>query len=314
MMARQKIARMVSWQAFEAAARLSSFVRAAHELGITASAVSQHVKALEEAYGVRLFDRSPHSVALTPEGLTVFPGVRDGFATLGRAVSRLGEREYEHVVRISAPPSFASRWLLPRLHRFIRANPTLTPSIDASSALVDFANEDVDIAIRYGLGRYAGLESRLLLQDHVFPVCSPALLKDPEARLPLAALRGMDLVHDSLAGSGDLPTWAAWLEQHGVKHPAVTGGIVLSSALAIEAAVEGHGVALGRGVIVADDLAQGRLVRPFAEATRLQAAYHLVHRPAEALPRKLGAFIRWIEEEARLSSEAQLFVAADAGV
>lgn len=305
---RQKLRHLQAWQVFEAAARLLSFVRAAQELGVTPAAVSQHIKTLEDHTGVRLFHRSTHSVSLTDEGMAVLPGVSDGFATLARSIARLEAREFENVVRVSVPPSFASRWLLQRLHRFIRKHPGYTPSVDATASLVDFDMQPVDVAVRFGKGVYPGLSSKLLFEEHVFPVCSPSLLERPDGRLPLQALAGMPLIHDTLGGTDALPTWVQWLEQHHMTHPhAEGGGMHLSSALAVEAAVEGNGVVLGRGVIVADDLALGRLVRPFAETAKLDAAYYLVHRPVEEMPRKLQAFREWILDEARQSVEAMLF-------
>ncbi|MBI5279695.1 MAG: LysR family transcriptional regulator [Burkholderiales bacterium] len=305
-MRRQKLTHLHAWQAFEAAARHSSFVRAAEELGVTAAAVSQHVKTVEEAMGVQLFARSTHGVTLTAQGSQVFPGVRDGFARLADAIERLEAREFDNVVRISAPPSFASRWLLPRIHRFVRQQPTLVPSIDASALLTDFVSDNIDVAVRYGGGQYPGLRSTLLVEEHVFPVCSPRLLKNPDEPLPLQAIAKMPLVHDTLAGTQGLPTWADFLRRHGVQHPqADGGGLEFSPALAIEAAVEGHGVALGRRVIVADDLAIGRLARPFREWDAVGSGYYLVMPGNVPVPERVRAFVDWVEAEARMFLEAQ---------
>jgi LysR family glycine cleavage system transcriptional activator len=304
-MRRRKLTHLHAWQAFEAAARHSSFVRAAEELGVTPAAISQHVRTVEDAMGVQLFARSTHGVSLTAQGSRVFPGIREGFARLADAIERLEAREFENVVRVSAPPSFASRWLLPRIHRFVRQQPTLTPSIDASALLADFAADNIDVAVRYGGGEYPGLRSRLLVEEHVFPVCSPALLRHADEVLPLHAIAAMPLIHDTLAGTQGLPSWADWLRRHGVRHPhADSGGLELSSALAIEAAVEGHGVALGRRVIVADDLAIGRLARPFREWDPVGSGYYLVT-PSAPVPERVRAFIDWIESEARMFLEAQ---------
>jgi LysR family glycine cleavage system transcriptional activator len=305
-MRRPKLTHLHAWQAFEAAARHSSFVRAAEELGVSAAAVSQHVRTLEDVMGVQLFARSRQGVTLTHEGRRLYPGIHDGFTRLAEAVERMESREFENVVRISAPPSFASRWLLPRIHRFVRHHPAFTPSIDATAALVDFASENIDVAVRYGGGSYPGLRSELLVEEHVFPVCSPALLKGGSPPLPLHAIARMPLIHDTLAGTQGLPTWSEWLHRRDVTHPQEDGaGLELSPALAIEAAVEGHGVALGRRVIVADDLATGRLVRPFREWDALGSGYYVVHPHTGAAPDKVRAFIGWLESEARMFLEAQ---------
>ncbi|MBX3604821.1 MAG: LysR family transcriptional regulator [Piscinibacter sp.] len=305
----QRVQHLHGWQVFEAAARCRSFARAAEELGITPAAVSQHIKALERHLGTLLFHRTTHAVELTAEALGVYPGIRDGFQSLSTSIARLERREYEHIVRVTAPPAFAARWLLQRIHRFSRRWPRFTPSIDATAALVDFARENVDVGIRYGSGRYDGLESQLLFEEHVFPVCSPALLEAHEQTAPLHVLASLPLIHDATALGTEAPGWSQWLAERGASHPQADRGLTLSSALAIQAAVDGHGVLLGRSVIVADDLAAGRLVRPFAESRKLEAAYYLVVRRHAAQAEKIAAFRTWIHDEVQQSKEAELIPA-----
>lgn len=307
---RQRLTHLQAWVAFEAAARTGTFAGAAEELSVTPAAISQHIRSLEDYLGVRLFVRAAQGVTLTPEGQAAFPGVRDGLQKVADAVGALRHRELDKIVRVSAPPSFAARWLLPRLHRFNREHPSLNVNLDSTPRLVDFFSENVDVAIRYGKGVYPGLVSELLLEEEVIPVCSPSLLSHEPMQAPLAVLRKLDLIHDTTAHlESELPTWSSWMAQHGIVDVDCSRGLFLNSMLAVQAAVDGRGVLLGRSVIVADDLAAGRLVRPFATTTKVPQAYYVVMRPdCQAAP-KVDAFRKWIRREAALCNEAELMEA-----
>jgi LysR family glycine cleavage system transcriptional activator len=305
---RQRLTHLQAWVAFEAAARTGTFAGAADELSVTPAAVSQHIRTLEDYLGVRLFVRAAQGVTLTPEGKLAFPGIRNGFQSVADAVHSLQHRELDKIIRVSAPPSFASRWLLPRLHRFSRAHDSICVNLDSTPRLVDFFSENVDVGIRYGKGNYPGLSAELLFDEHVFPVCSPFLLSHEPFRAPLGVLGKLPLIHDTTAHQeADLPNWRSWMAQNGMADVDCSRGLYLNSMLAVQAAVDGRGVLLGRSVIVADDLAAGRLVRPFDTAIKVTPAYYIVQRAEGAPTPKVTAFSQWLKHEAALCKEAEIF-------
>lgn len=292
------------FRAFEAAARHLSFARAAEELRVTPAAVSHQVRALEDYLGLRLFRRTGRRVLLTEAGQILLPDLRAGFDRLEAALT--GARRLRQagggVLTVTMSPAFAAKWLVPRLERFRVRHPEIDVRIHADVRLVDFAAEEVDLAIRYGPGAYPGLHAtRLFPSEEVFPVCSPALASG--LRVP-ADLAGHHLLHDETETAAvSLPSWRMWLQAAGVD-PAQAGidpdrGLRFSaSAMATQAAIEGQGVLLGRGVIVAGDLAAGRLARPFVVSCPVPFGYHIVHpRHADARP-AVAAFKAWLIEEA----------------
>ena len=287
-------------RAFEATARLGTYVRAAHELAVTPAAIGQQVRSLEEYFGSALFQRQGNKLVLTEAARAVVPDIREAFERLAHAASRLRAAHQSPLLAISVAPSFAAKWLMPRIGSFRSAHPEIDVRLDATRDLADLARENFAIGIRYGSGRYAGLESNLLLNEVVFPICSPAFatsagpLRAPEdlARVPL--------IHDTAAESRNSgPTWRSWLDAIGC-HVDVRGGLrVNSGAMALQAAIEGHGVALARSVIAADDMREERLVRPLAGACTTEDAYHLVYPTDVPLSRPATAFCHWLKREAR---------------
>lgn len=295
---------LVLLRGFEATARHLSFTRAAAELGVTPAAVSHHVRELERLLQVTLLKRSSRSVRLTPEGEVLQAGVAEGLEAIKRAVHRIsGEAKRRLVVSVS--PTFAAKWLMPRLTRFLKAHPEADVRLEVATRLVDFSREDADMGLRYGHGRYEGLTVERLFQETIFPVCSPALLEGPH---PLR--RPEDLAHHTLlhvdwqAQGAVWPDWDMWLRAAGVTGLDTSRGLRLSvTALALQAAMDGQGVALGESTLVADDLAAGRLVRPFRTSLRGPAGftYHLVY-PPSTLDRPLAqAFRDWVLAEASLA-------------
>ena len=280
-------------RAFEATARRGSIKAAAAELFVTPGAVSQQVKALEEALGVVLFHRRGGGLQLTAAGATLFPVLREAFEAIAGALQRLQGRERAGPLTVSVAPSFASKWLVPRLGRFRDQHPQIDVRISATLQLADFARDDVDVAIRLGSGRYPGLRSDLLFSDPVFPVCSPALARGtPPLRRP------EDLVRHTLLHDDSYDDWQAWLQLQGVKGVAVRRGPVFSdSAITLQAAIGGQGVALARGELVAQDLHDGRLVRLFGLSMPYRFAYYLVSPPGAAEWPKVAAFREWMIEE-----------------
>ena len=289
-------------RAFEAAGRHLSFTKAAAELHVTPAAVSHQVKALEDTLGVKLFRRLTRGLLLTDAGQALLPGLGKGFDGLAAAVEGLSGLEDGGVLTVSVLQSLAAKWLVPRLDRFHAAHPDIDLRVSSTIRLVDFARDDVDLAIRYGRGRWPGLRAELMLTEELFPVCSPALLEGPHPLKQPDDLRHHTLLHDEswkVVFIGDFPEWSAWLETAGVGDIDATHGPGMSpSAMVIQAAIDGQGVALGRSVLVAADLADGRLVKPFEPTIPLDYAYYLVCLESAAERPKVAAFRQWIMAEA----------------
>ena len=279
---------------FEAAARHLSFSRAADELHVTHGAVSRAVRNLEDHLGVQLMIRASRSVRLTPVGASFAAEIRDVLEHLAAATSA-ATGQTSGIVSVSTIDSFAARWLMPRLFRFRRVHGDIDVRVATSERLADFVSDGIDIAIRCGGGQYPGLSAELLMKEDHFPVCSPKLLK---GRYPLrtpADLARHTLLHDVFTVD-----WAIWLHSAGIDNvDPHRGPTFLSSDHAIQAAVRGEGVVLGRSALVADDLAAGRLVRPFELSLPAGFAYYVVY-PQRALQRpSVKAFRDWLMAEAR---------------
>ena len=290
-----------SLRAFEAAARHLSFTKAAEELHVTPAAISHQVKALEEQLGVVLFRRLTRALRLTEAGQAALPVLRDGFDKLADAVDLLHRHEESGALTVSLDPSFAAKWLVPRLDRFRAAHPDLDLRLAATEKLADFQRDNVDLAIRFGGGSYPGLESKRLFSREMFPVCSPQLLNGPTPLENPDDLRHHTLLHlDWDLEDATAPTWRMWLLAAGIHDIDFTRGPVFSiTSLAIQAAIEGQGVALANSVLVADDLAAGRLVMPFdlTVCDPLDFAYHVVVPKRTADLPKVAAFRDWILSE-----------------
>jgi len=287
-------------RAFEAAARHLSIAKAADELSVTPAAVSHQVRALEARLGAPLFRRRHRSLLLTDAGQRLLPGLRDGFDALAGAVAKVHEAEADTTLTVTTVIAFAARWLVPRLERFRLAHPEFEVRIDASDRTVDLEGGEADVAIRYGRGHYPGLQVARLFADEAFPVCSPALCACETPLATPAELRHHTLLHVDWQRDKDVaPNWRMWLLAAGVEDVDSTRGPRFSDeSMAAQAAVGGFGVALVSHVLVADDLAAGRLVRPFALSLPGQFAYYLVcPNPRCALP-KVQAFRSWIMAEA----------------
>lgn len=246
---------------FEAAHRLGSFLRAAEELGVTPGAVSRQIKSLETELGTRLFDRFNRAVRPTEAGDTLALGVHRGLATLAAAVDEVRHARDAPLV-ISVMHSLAARWLAPRLHNFEARHPEVQVLLSASDIAVDLARDQVDIAIRHGRGPYPGLHVTPLFRTLLFPVCSPKLRETARLETP-SDLAGLSLLRDVKTRFGE-PSWREWLDAAGaVEVDASTGPQFSNTYLALEAAVAGRGVAISAGAMAMDDLAAGRLVKPF---------------------------------------------------
>ena len=283
---------------FEAAARHLHFTRAARELGVTQTAVSHQIKLLEAHLGTPLFVRGPRGLSLTADGARWAHELAEVFALLHEVNHRLRARtERERpLVSVSVLPSFAARWLVPRLGQFFAAHPGIDVRISPDEQLVDFGRESFDLGIRFGFGRYPGLVVEKLADDGLVVVCAPALLRRRKLRT-LPDLRKHVLLHD------DEPEgWAHWLASRGVRGvDSAHGSVLTDSSMLLTAAVAGHGVALARYSLALDELSAGRLVQPFPKLgpTPLRRAYYCAA-PRERLARpEVAAFRDWLRAQAR---------------
>ncbi len=280
---------------FEAAARHLSFTKAATELFVTQAAVSHQIKALEDHLGLPLFRRLNRGLMLTDEGQELLPFVRGAFDQLAEGIGRLRQGQSAGVLTISVLPSIASTWLIPRLRHFQAGHPEIEVHMTATDRLVDFAREPVDAAIRYGLGQWPGLRALRLLSAEMLPVCSPQLLEGPDAlRTP------EDLAHHRLLHVLNAPDeWRMWLMAAGVQGVDPDRGLRFDhTALAVQAALNGMGVAMGPAALVGEDLAAGRLVEPFDVELPSDSAYYFVAPESTADQPKIKAFGDWLQEEA----------------
>ena len=272
---------------FEAAARHLSFTRAADELRVTHGAVSRAVRNLEDHLGVPLMVRASRSVQLTPVGASFAAEIRDTLERLAAATAAATGQT--SIVSVSTIDSFAARWLMPRLSRFRRVH-DIDVRVATSERLADFISDGIDIAIRCGGGRYPGLSAELLMKEDHFPVCSPKLLKGRHRLRTPADLARHTLLHDVFTVD-----WAIWLRSAGIDTvDPQRGPTFLSSDHAIQAAVRGEGVVLGRSALVADDLAAGRLVRPFALSLPASFAWYVVYPPRAMRRPGVKAFRDWL--------------------
>lgn len=281
-------------RAFEAAGRHLSFTKAADELHVTQAAISHQIKGLEEWLGMPLFRRLNRALILTEAGQSYMPPVRDALDTLAQATERLVQQDSSGALTISTMPSFAAKWLVMRLGRFQARHPELDVRLHTSAQLVDFAQQDVDVAIRFGSGDWPELRVEPLLTEEIFPVCSPRLLKGGK---PLE--RPEDLCYHTLLHDDYLIGWKSWVAAAGAAGVDVNRGPRFTdSALTLQMAADGHGVALARGALAAEDIASGRLVRLFDVPMKGSYAYYLVAPPHYFSRPKVKVFRDWLLEEA----------------
>lgn len=301
-------------RAFEVAARHMSFTLAAAELNVTQTAVSHQIRRLEEQLGIPLFIRRNRTLLLTREARDYLPSIRSAFEELNRATERVRRLDREGVLTVSTTASLATKWLVSRVAAFQDANPGIEVRITTSAHLIDFRRDEVDMAVRYGLGSWAGLHASWLMAEHLFPVCSPNLLTDGK-RLR----RPEDLAHHTLLHTMvSREDWQLWLTASGLPLSLATRrGLMFDQGfMAVQAAVEGLGVALGRTHLVEADIAAGRLVAPFDMALPQDAGYYVVAPKASADLPKIALFRDWLIASARADApvgRAGLSVCSETG-
>lgn len=305
-------------RAFEAAARHLSFKMAAEELHVSPTAVSHQIRTLEEYLQVRLFRRLNRALELTDAAQAVLPRLRDGFQCLAEAVEALRKKESIRILSISAAPAFVTKWLVPRLQRFVARHPDIEVRISATMHSVDghhaaaqaaaepmgIHDEAPGVEIRFGAGHYPGFRVDKLLSVCVTPACSPRLLQGEHALRSPDDLRHHTLLHDDALRLADgQADWAVWLHRAGVTTVDPARGPHLShAALALDAAADGLGVALTIEPLAAADLATGRLIAPFELRIPLSSAYYVVCQEALVNQPHIVAFRQWLLAEARATA------------
>jgi LysR family transcriptional regulator, glycine cleavage system transcriptional activator len=312
---RRRLPPLNALRAFEAAARHLNFSRAADELSVTPGAVSQQIQNLEDYVGAALFKRTPRGLLLTDAAQTALPALREAFDRLAEAASLLTAAVDGRRLTLTAAPSFAAKWLVPRLGRFESAHPLVDVWLNAGMDLVDFGAGDIDLAIRYGAGPYPGLEAIRLMSETVIPVMSPELMATSPVGAP-ADLTGHVLLHDGSPDADEsCPDWLMWLAARGVKGVDGNRGPRFNqSSLVIEAAVGGRGVALAKRTLAQDDLDAGRLIVPMPIATNVDFAYWLLHPKAKGRLPQVKAFTTWILAEAAAHDAALAVLDNGAGI
>ena len=288
-----------SLRAFEVASRLMSFRDAAKELNVTPSALSYQIRQLEDHLHVPLFRRLNRAVELTEAGRRLQPGLRDAFERMRAAVEAVSPRT--DVLVVSTGPAFAAKWLAPRVWRFMEREPEIELRLSASIRLVNFAADEVDVAIRFGAGRYEGVSVEALFREAMLPLCAPSLgVATPED------LRTARLLHDdSTSFAPSAGTWPQWLERMGLDGVDGGRGTRFNHAdHVLDAAVDGAGVALGRLSLAMRDIAAGRLHAPFDGYMPAEVGFHLVAPKENLLRPNVQAFRTWLLEETAAESRA----------
>ncbi|MFK7862217.1 MAG: transcriptional regulator GcvA [Granulosicoccus sp.] len=302
--------------AFEVAARHQSFSKAADELNVTPAAVSQQIRTLEDLMGVQLFHRLNRGLALTDAGKSGLAKLQDGFRSVNEAVQQIRSDPTDASLDVWMAPSFASKWLMPRLSRFTQRYPEIDLRISASAELVDtdasapslseeiLRQHEVDVAIRFGSGLYPGCDVERLVSVNALPLCAPALLADGSRplRTPQDLSHHM-LLHDETPYEGR-PDWRSWLAAVGAVNVDGTRGMRFNRvSLALAAAVEGQGVVLSLEQLAMNDLDNGRLVIPFNHRVELQQAYHVITLKDATKDERVAVFKGWLFEEVRRDSQ-----------
>jgi len=285
-------------RAFEAAARHLSFTKAADELNVTQAAVSHQVKALEDQIGIQLFLRRNRQLILTDAGQTLLPDLIGAFDAMDTALARVKRRDQAGILTVATMDSLAAAWLMPRLGLFRDENPDIDIRLATSDIAVDYDRDGIDIGIRYGRGNWPGLIAEELMHEEIFPVCAPALIKrGPGLRTP-ADLRHYPLIHDDMTED-----WNMWLNAAGLRDIDPTRGTGYThSNLVIQAAINAEGVALGRGLLVADAIGAGKLVAPFDLALTAEYRYYVACTETNYDRPKVRVFRDWLMREARMTA------------
>jgi LysR family transcriptional regulator, glycine cleavage system transcriptional activator len=296
----RSLSRLKAIQAFEAAARNASYVGAAAELNVTPAAIGQQVRALEAWLGTSLFhrlDSGSSRLQLTEEAKLALSDFHQGFNLLESGLQKLRERRSRDIVTVTASQAFVAKWLLPRLENFTNLNPKIDIRLDVSDRLLDLAHGDADIGIRCGSGQWPNLIAKKLMDEEIFPVCSPSLLHNKNTLRRPNDLAKQTLIHDATMKREEIfPTWSHWLEFFKCNASAAERGLQINaSAAVIQAAISGHGIALARRALVEDDINSGRLIRLFPDhAWPIEWSYFVVYHANAIKKPSVNAFYQWL--------------------
>jgi LysR family glycine cleavage system transcriptional activator len=308
-----------SLRAFESAGRHLSFRKAATELHVTPAAISHQIKLLEDHLGVQLFRRLTRAIELTDVGRAFLPKLNEGFERVAQAVNSVRNYQESGTLAVCVPPLFGAKWLPPRIHGFVESFPDIDIRISTSMRMVDQRrpgasvsagegdDDEADLTIRFGTGRYPGCRVDKLFNVSFTPLCSPRLLEGKRPLRKPSDLRHHLLLHDDLHQICDgWATWGQWLKAAAIDDVDASRGPHFSQPrLCFDAAIEGTGVLLGAREVAALDLAAGRLVAPFALTLETEAAYYVVSGEQTANHRKVNAFRRWLLKESRRLGDSQ---------
>ncbi|MBI3230813.1 MAG: transcriptional regulator GcvA [Burkholderiales bacterium] len=287
----RRLPNLAALRAFEAAARHQNFSHAAEEIHVTHGAISHQVRALEEDLGLALFVRNGKKLTITSEGSAFADVIRQALTEIAQAADGLRQQQNHMRLGVTALPSFAARWLSPRIGQFIEQYPNLEVSLQSSNALANFQRDGVDIGIRFGAGQYPGLITEHLLDDYYYPVASPHY---NGGHLPTTI---HELEHAHLLRCSGEP-WVPWFRLAGSNFPEPTSGLVFQdSAMLAHAAVDGQGIALGRHSIVQSDIASGALIRLFDINLAASSSYYLVYPPHALAKPQVAAFRHWLLQQ-----------------
>jgi len=283
-------------RAFESVVRTGSLATAAGELCVTPSAISHQLRTLEHHLDAKLIARRGRTMELTDAGRAYFGAISPALAEIVRGTASVFGRDEQRRISVAAMPVFAVRWLIPRLGGFRRRHPDVEVRVSTSYRYVDLHESDVDVALRFGEGGWENVHAELLLEESVQPVCSPALLAERPPVATAADLLQLPLVHMVLGRN----QWDLWASAQGVAPASAGSAIRFDEPLgALQAAVEGLGVALGPKALVMDDLRAGRLVIPYDSEQPAGGGHHLVHTKRAGARPVVRAFCAWLRDEAR---------------
>jgi len=279
-----------SLKCFEAAGRLLSFTGAANELNVTQAAISHQIKVIEDFLGFSLFDRYPRRLALTEQGKALLPEVIEAFDRVSVAIGALSKEQYSSMISVRLAPSFAAKWLSPRLKYFWLQYPEIDLCLYHAHPAVDFEREEIDIAVTYGRGDWPGAVADKLLSLDFFPVCSPAFMRNDKPLTSIDNLRYYTLLHDA-----SYECWRDWLKLAGASAIEPDKGTIIDDTnVLIQAAIDGQGIALGSTTFVEDHLESGRLVKPFDVVLENEFSYYVVCPPSHLRNPAVLAFKQWL--------------------
>lgn len=287
----EKLRHLRALHAFDETAQHESLSKAADSLSVTHGAVSRQIKLLEEYLGATLFHRRPAGVELTATGERLFRATRPAFATLRKGVSDVKRQHHRQSLKVSLPNSIALKWLVPRLPLFHAQHPGIALFLDTDDTVTDFDTSAVDVALRFGVPGWEGLHSEKISDEELIVVASPSLVGGGPLPMSASDILGLPLLHDAFNGG-----WEKWAENAGLPRDGITRQKTeyYDSAVLLEAAIDGQGVALARHILAARDIEAGRLVRLDNRTVPLDRGLHFVCRQGEQDRMAVRAFKKWV--------------------